>query len=559
MILLATIAIAATNPQGMVKLGGFSLSDPQGVIDLSGVWSFYAGDSLTFARPSLDEVKWEQRHVPMNDAGASYRWAGKGWYRLHVRLSQEVAGMDQMISLGPVREAAEVYVNGALVAERGRLSSRPSGGMRLLPLTAIIPGKLLVAGDNVIAIRVYDPTFNGGIVSGPLLLGTPQAVRARADPRAAASFAVAVGLGLVCLCIGLGQLLARNRSHNHEAAWLIASTFSLAIYLLSGTGLLETSLPSLELATRLPLIGALVSALCLTQYFSLRYDVGVQSEWPVVLIALCVSVLFLLFAPASWYFVLARPLALGIVLLGALYAANVSGQALRRQEARGMTVFAIAMGLVVVAVADALTASRGDIFPAWSAIGGVAALVGLTFVEVRQSSDEFSAAITRVQTLEKQLEERAQIGLLEAAALSIKNSRAFLEVAIREAAIVLNVRRCTLVVAGLGEEVRIAAAVGLPRQAMQSPIARENSIVGWVFAHGELMSNDNMPEELSLTQRAGNYQTSAFISCPVLNGGRTVGVLNVSDKNTGVGFSDEDKQAVTEVCNRLAMVLARTG
>src|SRR5262245_61623885 len=157
-LFVAMLLLTAPQKNGAARLSGVSHTDPGGITDLSGLWLFYKGDSLTFAGPALDEVKWEQRRVPMLDSASAYRWAGKAWSGLALHLGDAVAGTGQMLSMGMVREAAEVYVNGALLAERGRLSSRPRGGTRLLPLTAIIPGKLLVPGNNVVAVRVYDPT-----------------------------------------------------------------------------------------------------------------------------------------------------------------------------------------------------------------------------------------------------------------------------------------------------------------------------------------------------------------------------------------------------------------
>jgi GAF domain/7TM diverse intracellular signalling len=559
MMLGLIFAIALSAPQSAIKLGGASHIDPQAVTDLSGLWLFYKGDSLAFARPSLDEGKWEQRKVPMLDAPSSYRWAGKGWYRLHIYLGDEVAGSDQMISFAMVREAAEIYVNGALVAERGRMGSRPQGGARLLPLTAIIPGHLLVPGNNVIAARILDPTYNGGIVGGPLLIGAPALVRAQTDPRAAVSFATALGFAIVSLCIGLGTLLARGRTATRESAWLVVSAFSLSLYHLGGTGFLEFTVPNIELSTRLPVVGAVVSALALAQYFAKRYDSALQAQWPILPAALVFSVLVLLFIPASWYFEVSRPFALTAVIVCSLYAAHVSGQALRRDEEGGRVVFSVAVLLVVMAVIDGVSATRADVLPPLASGFGVLGLITLTFVNVRQASAELSNVIARMQKLEKRLEERSQIGLLDAAALSIKNAMAFLDVAIREAAIVMSVRRCSLVLEGPDRELRVMASVGLPKHATQNALPREGSIVGYVFSHGEAVSNGHLPLELENAPRAGNYVTSAFMSNPIKVGARTVGVINVSDKNDGRPFTSEDEQMMVEVCAKLALVLARTG
>ena len=143
------------------ELQAAELSKSTEVIDLKGLWLFHEGDNPSFARPMLDDYRWKERELPSASAPTSERWVGYGWYRHHIFIDEAVLD-NMMVSLGHAREAVEVYVNGSLVAARGRFGTPSYGGARELPLTGIVPKGILKAGDNTIAVRIYDPSYTSG-------------------------------------------------------------------------------------------------------------------------------------------------------------------------------------------------------------------------------------------------------------------------------------------------------------------------------------------------------------------------------------------------------------
>ena len=79
---------------GGLWIGGasrFAVTDPASVLDISGLWLFHTGDNLAFARPNLDDTRWDQRRAPTGSAVWNFRWSGYAWYRLHINVDADVA------------------------------------------------------------------------------------------------------------------------------------------------------------------------------------------------------------------------------------------------------------------------------------------------------------------------------------------------------------------------------------------------------------------------------------------------------------------------------------
>ncbi|MPM65989.1 hypothetical protein SDC9_112893 [bioreactor metagenome] len=84
---------------------------------------------------------------------------GVGWYRYAVTVPADWAGRELTLSLGAVDDADETFVNGVLVGSTG--SNVP--GHWALARYYTVPGHLVKAGRNVIAIRVSDFFMDGGL------------------------------------------------------------------------------------------------------------------------------------------------------------------------------------------------------------------------------------------------------------------------------------------------------------------------------------------------------------------------------------------------------------
>ncbi len=558
---LGTTATAAPATAARGRVAGArptDVADPSTMLPLDGVWLFHAGDNPAFSQPTLDDRDWEQRQVPTSATPWTFRWHGYGWYRLHVAVSERALGADFALSVGRAREVAEVYVNGALVASRGRFGSRPRGGERLTPLSALLPATLVRAGDNVVAVRIYDPTWAGGLVAGPLVWGPPALVAERALGERASGPGLHLVLATLAFFIGVSHLLlSRGRWGNREGFWLAAAGAGLAVALLGGTGLLGGLPPVLELWLRLPSVGAAVAAFTLAAFFAIRYDDLRSVRVRAGAAGYAVLVAGLLVAPDAVAFWAASPLVLVASLVAALYAAYLLGQGARRQEPYTTPIFASVVVLALALVYDGLTASDASGLPPVSLAGALVVLAVTSLATVRQMLGEHEQALAALEAVQVRLEAERRVGLLDATALSITDGRAFLHEVVHEAARDLAVRRCSLVVAEGGELV-IAAGVGLPKETTGKRVQKDGSIAGWVYTNGRSVTDKTLPEELNALRRAGRYATRAFISEPVLDpASGCVGVLNVSERLDAGDFAPEDAAAVTEVARKLAVVLRR--
>ncbi|MBN1959682.1 MAG: GAF domain-containing protein [Deltaproteobacteria bacterium] len=533
------------------------ITDPTDVLNLEGFWLFHAGDNPGFSHPDFDDANWEKRQIPTAHLPWRFRWQGFAWYRHHVRLDEKALGHDFAIAIGSAREVVELFINGVIVSRQGHFGSRPTGGDRFMPLVALIPATLWRAGDNVIAIRMLDPTWASGIVSGPLILGAPATIYQSTEWSQKGVPAIHFLLASLALFIGLAQLLTvRGRWASRESLWLAGTGVGLATALLGGTSILNIISPVLELTLRLPMIGATIAVYCAASLFATRYDElgATHVKWGRK--ALLVLIAAILLVPESVVFLAAAPAVLVAALVVSLYAAYLLAQAARRQEPYTVPVFASVILLALLLIYDGFTASDTSLLPMPSLAGAVFVLVITALLAVRQAIFEHESAITRLRNLEDIIDTQQGIGVLDASAMSIVDVDHFLDVVLHEAVREIGVSRCSLMLERNSHLV-LVASVGLPKHTLGTEISLSNTIAGWVFQNGEAISNKNIPEHLSRLPRAGQYATPSFIAQPIKHENTSIGVLSVSDRADAGEFSLQDENTVSEIAWKLALVLTR--
>ncbi|WP_412068366.1 glycoside hydrolase [Rubrivirga sp. IMCC43871] len=169
--------------EGPVALAVPSAGNPAGVpivADLEGLWRFSPGDG-PWAAPALDDSGWAQIRVPGTWEPQGFSGLdGIAWYRTRVSLSDEDTSRDLILVLGAVDDLDEAFVNGVRVGGTGDVDARDMTGEEWLVERAYrVPASALRAGDNVVAVRVYDGLIDGGIHRGPVALMTPEAYAER--------------------------------------------------------------------------------------------------------------------------------------------------------------------------------------------------------------------------------------------------------------------------------------------------------------------------------------------------------------------------------------------
>lgn len=126
---------------------------------------FYATDAKATAaaaewkNPEFDDSAWQKVEEPN---GSFPDVDGVAWYRKAVDLPAAWAGKDLTLSLGAVDDCDETFFNGVKVGAIGTDVDSYWSAKRVYK----VPGKLVKAGRNVVAIRVSDMYSAGGLQGG---------------------------------------------------------------------------------------------------------------------------------------------------------------------------------------------------------------------------------------------------------------------------------------------------------------------------------------------------------------------------------------------------------
>ena len=120
------------------------------------------GESKGWARGDFDDAAWQSIKLPSFLQSVGPKINGCFWFRRSVELPASWAGRDLELSLGAVDDYDTTYFNGIVV---GGLQ-RGTAMAYMTPRNYRIPGSLVKAGRNAIAVRVFDQFGDGGF-AGP--------------------------------------------------------------------------------------------------------------------------------------------------------------------------------------------------------------------------------------------------------------------------------------------------------------------------------------------------------------------------------------------------------
>jgi sialate O-acetylesterase len=116
------------------------------------------GIELGYAKPKLDLSDWKKMPLPQYWENTGLNIDGAVWFRKSITLPPVWAGKDLTLSLGAIDDFDTTYFNGTLVGGMGPEKSDAYAA----PRKYLIPGKLVEAGINLVAVRVFDHFGNGG-------------------------------------------------------------------------------------------------------------------------------------------------------------------------------------------------------------------------------------------------------------------------------------------------------------------------------------------------------------------------------------------------------------
>jgi sialate O-acetylesterase len=121
------------------------------------------GEGLGYAKPDLDLAGWKKMRLPQFWENAGLNLDGSIWFRRDVEVPSSWSGRDLTLSLGPVDDYDTTYFNGARVGS----TDATTPDAYSVPRVYKIPGSLVRAGRNVVAVRVFDRMGGGGFGAAP--------------------------------------------------------------------------------------------------------------------------------------------------------------------------------------------------------------------------------------------------------------------------------------------------------------------------------------------------------------------------------------------------------
>jgi hypothetical protein len=137
-------------------------------IDLSGYWKFKTGDNLDWANPSCNDSEWDSIKGPYYWETQGYEgYDGFAWYRKKVNLPLEMrrqAYHDTIVfDFGKIDDCCQIYINGKIVSISPHFNKDCGKDYAVYHLLHIPAGTLKWDSMNIIAIRVCDALWSGGL------------------------------------------------------------------------------------------------------------------------------------------------------------------------------------------------------------------------------------------------------------------------------------------------------------------------------------------------------------------------------------------------------------
>jgi sialate O-acetylesterase len=121
------------------------------------------GERQGFTRLESGSTGWSPMELPRHWEDSGLGIDGAVWFRRSVAIPPGWAGRDLMLSLGAIDDFDVTYWNGTRVGATGRETPQYWS----VPRQYTVPGRLVHAGANAIAVRAFDHYGNGGFGGSP--------------------------------------------------------------------------------------------------------------------------------------------------------------------------------------------------------------------------------------------------------------------------------------------------------------------------------------------------------------------------------------------------------
>ena len=136
------------------------------------------GEARGWAAPETNVKRWPQMPLPGQWQAHGLKFSGVVWFRRDVEVPAAWAGRDLVLRLAPCDKHDTTYFNGTVVGGLGK--EFPEAWS--MPREYRVPGKLVRAGRNTIASRIYSFVYAGGMLGSPTQMSLALADDAAAAP-----------------------------------------------------------------------------------------------------------------------------------------------------------------------------------------------------------------------------------------------------------------------------------------------------------------------------------------------------------------------------------------
>ena len=137
------------------------------------------GFAKGWADPAFDDSEWPTMTIPQGWQQAGHNVSGVFWFRKRVDLPADWAGMDLTLRLGACDKHDTTYFNNEPIGATGWETESAWCSRR----GYTVPGRLVRAGTNEIAVRVYSYIYQGGMIGPASSMRIGPAVDSGAAPK----------------------------------------------------------------------------------------------------------------------------------------------------------------------------------------------------------------------------------------------------------------------------------------------------------------------------------------------------------------------------------------
>ncbi len=134
--------------------------------DMEGYWQFSVGDNESWKEENFNDTDWDEIYVPNRWEDEGYNeYNGFAWYRKSFKVN-DIKDCPIWLILGKIDDVDEVFINGKKVGQTGEFYPEYITGYNQERRYKIPSDYLKINSQNIIAVRVYDEGWYGGIVEG---------------------------------------------------------------------------------------------------------------------------------------------------------------------------------------------------------------------------------------------------------------------------------------------------------------------------------------------------------------------------------------------------------